>query len=372
MAFDSFKGSLTSRQANAAAALGARRADSACEIEEITVADGGEGTLEALSDALGCRFYSCKAADATGKPIESVYGVSADGSTAVIETAATIGLPGVPRELRHPLELSSYGVGMQIKDAIARGCSTIIVCIGGTATVDAGVGMLRALGFRFLDANGNEVGNAPRCFGDIATIDTSGAPEGVNFIAFHDVKNPLLGPAGAAEVFGPQKGATPDDVKKLDDLLRHVVRTAENYGLADETGYPGAGAGGGIGYALRAFLHADMRAGAEAVLSLSRFRSAISGARTVFTGEGRVDRSTLYGKTPMGVLNIAKEAGVPVFAVGGSVDGREGLLSAGFVDVVEMVPQGQAHEVAMLTQTAEDNLANAVERLVREMEEKLE
>lgn len=363
MAFDSFKGSLTSRQANAAAAEGARRADPACSVREIAVADGGEGTLDALASALGCTVRHCKSVDAAGRAIESEYAVTPDGDTAIIETASTIGLPRIEPELRHPLMLSSRGVGMQIADAIAAGCRNIIICIGGTATVDGGVGMLRALGARFLDREGCGATSII----DICSVDVSGLPQGVKFVGFHDVTNTLCGANGAPEIFGPQKGATRDEIVILDKALSLLADVAVDAGMADCRNMPGAGAGGGIGFALAAFLGADMKSGAAEVLKLTGLDSLLDDADAVFTGEGRVDRSTLFGKTPFEVLQLAKSKSVPVYALGGSVDAAQNLIDAGFSEVCGIVPEGQPLSEAMIPAQAAKNLADTVEKLVRKL-----
>ncbi len=366
VACDSFKGSLTSRQANAAVAEGVLRACPKAQIDCVPVADGGEGTLDALGDALGCSTIYCKAADPAGRLIDTPMGVSADGSTAVIETAAASGLPLVEEELRHPLKLSSFGTGEQIVHALGLGCRHIIICIGGTATVDGGTGMLRALGFRFYDGQGNKLEGGAEILSHICRIEKpEGLADGVRFTAYHDVESPLCGASGAAALFGPQKGAPPAEVAELDRGLASLAAAARACGYPDKAAMPGAGAGGGIGYALATFLGAEMDSGAEAVLHASRLEERLAGASLVFTGEGRVDRTTLQGKAPFAILTAARRAGVPAVAIGGAIADEAELLQAGFCTVVAATPSSQPLEIAMRPEVAVCNISRAAERVLK-------
>lgn len=366
VAADSFKGSLTAVQACGAIAAGVRRALPDAEVIAVPVGDGGEGTMNALSGALRASEVPCRIHGPLKEPLEAFYAVTPDGNTAVIEVAAAAGLTLVSQERRNPLDTTSFGVGEMIADALERGVRRFIVGLGGSATNDAGAGMLAALGFRFYD-NAGKVINVP-CGKDlehIVRIDGSSViPEvaEAEFIAACDISNPLYGPDGAAYVFAPQKGASEADVEVLDSGLRSFSEAMISSGYEDVSQLPGAGAAGGLGGAFAGFLHADLKRGVDMVLDAVGFRQTIDGARLVITGEGRIDSQTLMGKTPAGVLAVASEKSIPVIAIGGSVE--DGTELPGFAAVVQAMPAGMPVDEAMRPDVAVKNLENAAFRAV--------
>lgn len=328
LAPDSFKGSLSARELCAAMREGIEAVDASAVVEEIPVADGGEGTVDAMVHAAGGERRRCRTSDPLGRPIEAEYGVIGDGRTAVIEMAAASGLPLLKPEERNPLAATSRGTGELIIHAARAGCRRFIIGLGGSATNDGGAGMLAALGVRLLDAAGAPLPEGGAALERLAAIDLSGIDAAVRqseFVLAGDVTNPLCGPNGASAVFGPQKGATAEMVQRLD-------RALERYGqaLAEATGrdaarLPGSGAAGGMGAALMAVLGADSRPGIEVVLEAVRFESRLTGADLIITGEGKLDRQTLSGKVIAGVCSRAARHGVPVIALCGgmSLSGAE-------------------------------------------------
>ncbi|MEU5866238.1 glycerate kinase [Nonomuraea sp. NPDC047529] len=327
MAPDKFKGSLTAAEvaARVSAGLGVPTV-------ELPVADGGDGTVEA---AVACGFdrVTAEVTGPTGERVTAAYAWrAADGTpTAVVELAEASGLRRLPAGLA-PLTATSYGTGELIADALRRGARRIVLGLGGSACTDGGAGMVRALGARLLDDDGAELPDGGAALRGLARIDLSGFADvaEVEFVVAGDVDNPLLGPHGAAAVYGPQKGATPDDVKVLEAGLSRLAAVAtQTHGLVgavehDDTpramgvaGAPGAGAAGGVGFAALAFLHAELRPGIEYLLDLLGFGALVQGARLVITGEGSLDEQSLRGKAPIGVAQAAARAGVPVVAVCG-------------------------------------------------------
>ena len=343
---DSFKGSLTASEAAEAIAAGVRGALPDAECVLIPLADGGEGTVQALVKATGGRIIRVPATDPLGKRIESFFGILGEGETAVVETAAASGLPLVPERLRDPMVTTTFGTGELIKAALDMGCRRLILGIGGSATNDGGVGAIQALGGRFKDENGEEVGFGGGELARIRSIDVSGLDprlEDIAVVVACDVDNPLTGPQGASAVFGPQKGATPEMVSALDAGLRNLAEVIRRDLGIDIESLPGAGAAGGLGAAAAAFLHAELRPGIEIVLEATRFVEHLDGASLAITGEGKVDAQTLRGKAVMGVLDAARSKGVPVLVLAGSVE-SEGyeLLNRGAVAVVPIVTEPMA------------------------------
>lgn len=363
MALDSFKGSLTSREAGEAVAAGLRDACPDVEVYVVPVADGGEGTAETIVEALGGEWVRVEVSDPLGRPVNARYGLC--GGTAVIEVAAASGLPLVPKELRNPLLTTSRGTGELIADALARGCRKFLVGLGGSAINDAGVGMLRALGFEFLDAQGLPVGEGGGELERIEKVDVSNAHPALSeseFMVACDVTNPLCGPDGASHVFGPQKGATPEMAERLDKALGHFARLSGD----DLAPRPGAGAAGGIGYAFLAYLRGRLLPGVEMVLDAVGMDRLMEGADLAITGEGRLDRQTCMGKAPAGVLSRARSHGVPTVALGGGVDPEavDALQRAGFAAVLPIVPEPQSLDEAMRPATAKANLRRTARQLL--------
>ena len=365
-AFDSFKGSLTSREAGEAFRRGymAERPDA--EVEVLSIADGGEGMAEAISEGVGGEMVSRVVSDPLGRKIAARYALINGGATAVIAMSSASGLTLLKPEERNPLIASTFGTGELIVDALERGCREIIMGLGGSATNDCGVGMLRALGYRFYDAAGEELCDTISILERVESISTTERHPllmGVKFTAAVDVDNPLYGALGAAHIFAPQKGASPEIVERLDRALCHFAEVVD----ADAAEVAGAGAAGGMGYALHTMLGARMRPGIEIVLALLDFERRAQGASLVVTGEGSIDAQTLHGKAPAGVLAAAQRLGIPVVALGGRVECESALLAGGFHAVRAITPHDQPTDVAMQRETAIANMERAARELARQI-----
>ena len=319
---DSFKESLTSIEVASAIEFGFKKVYPDAVFIKLPIADGGEGTVEALIIATGGHKVTTNVVGPLGVRIKSFYGVCGDGLTAVIEMAASSGLDLVSIEERNPLITTSYGTGELIQMALDAGYRKFIIGIGGSATNDAGAGMLQALGVQFLDKNGKEIGFGGENLADLAKIDISGIDprlEESKIEVACDVNNPLTGHCGASAVFGPQKGATPQMVKTLDNCLCHFVNIVKRDLCKEIDKQPGAGAAGGMGAALQSFLNAQLRSGIEIVIEHTKFRDLVQDANLVITGEGRIDGQSILGKAPVGIAKIANEYDVPVIAFAGSL-----------------------------------------------------
>ncbi|MFQ5867923.1 MAG: glycerate kinase [bacterium] len=319
---DSFKESLSAIEVCDCIERGLKKANSKFRIEKIPLADGGEGTVKALVLATHGRSLKCKVRDPLGKRIWARYGILGDGRTAIIEMAAASGLALVPMEKRNPLLTTTYGTGEIIVNALNHGCRKIIIGIGGSATVDGGAGMAQSLGARLLDGTGKEIGFGGGEIEKVEKIDLKFMDRRIaktEFIIASDVKNPLLGSRGAARVYGPQKGATPEMVERLERGLSNLARVIRKGLSISVRNLPGSGAAGGLGAGLYAFLGAEMENGVELVMRIARLEYRIKKADLVITGEGQLDRQTLYGKAVMGVINTARKYGVPVICVAGSI-----------------------------------------------------
>lgn len=369
IASDSFKGSLTSVEVAQSATKGILEVYPDCEVTQVNVADGGEGTVDAVVDTLQGEKITISVSNPIGKPVDATYGIA--GDTAIIEMAAASGLPLLAAEERNPWVTSTYGTGEMILDAIARGCSKFLVGIGGSATNDAGTGMLQALGFRFFDNNGNLIENCcGGILGEIASIDDTQVPEVIKnaqFTVACDVDTPFCGPIGAAYVFAPQKGASPEMVQQLDEGMASFAKVIEaKYGI-DIVPMAGAGAAGGMGGGFRAFLNATLKKGIDMVLDAIGFDSIISGADLVVTGEGKVDFQTAKGKTAAGVLARAKAQGIPVVAIGGCVEMCDSLSEMGFAGIYPILEEKVPLELAMQRDFASQNVTNTLIRILKTM-----
>lgn len=337
---DSFKESLSAPLVAEAIAAGLRQAAPHAECVCIPMADGGEGTVEAILAATGGEKRINLVQDALGRPINAQWGWL-PGDTAIIEMACAAGLEHIAVNERAPLRASSFGVGQLIAHALDLGARHIVLGLGGSATNDAGAGMLQALGLRLLDDHGNTLAPGGAALTKLTKIDRTGFDprlKEVRFTIASDVNNPLCGPTGASAVFGPQKGASPEQVQTLDQALGHFADKCAEILDQDHRLAPGAGAAGGLGFAAHAWLKASFRPGVEVVAELGGLAQAIQGAQLVFTGEGRMDAQTLHGKTPMGVAKIAQAAGIPVIAIAGSLgDGYQALYQKGIVAAFSLV-----------------------------------
>lgn len=367
---DSFKESLTAMEAARAMAQGIENADHDAEVRCLPMADGGEGTARALVDATGGSMRAVPVHDPLGRPVEGHFGLLADGTTAVVETAEASGLALLEAKERNPLIASSYGTGELMLAAVRSGAKRIIVGLGGSATNDAGAGLLQALGVRLLDKNGNDLAHGGAALANLTTIDISTmdpALKNVAITAACDVTNPLTGPTGASAVFGPQKGASKDDVATLDAALAHFAQVIDSQLGVAVNDVPGAGAAGGIGAALKGFLNAEFRPGIAIVIEQSGLDAAAQWADVVFTGEGSVDFQTKFGKTPAGVAETAKRHGKPVIAVAGHIGtGIDELHEVG-IDAVFGIAPGAASLSELLADAAA-NVTRTTEQIVRTLQ----
>ena len=339
IAIDSFKGCLSSSEANQAAAEGIRRCMPDAEIIQIPVSDGGEGWTEAFKAAIGGELVEAEVSDPLMRPIVAPYLIK--GDTAVIEIAKASGLTLLSETERNPMTATSYGTGQLVADAVRRGCRHIIVGLGGSATSDCGKGMLEAIH----DAN------------DITLND-------VHFTIATDVKNPLCGENGAAHVFAPQKGATPEMVAELDRQAKEFAEeSARQFGY-DRQNKPGAGAAGGLGYAFMQYMGAECRSGIELLLDTIDTDKTFAGTSLIITGEGSADSQTLMGKLPMGILQRARLHDIPVVLIAGRIRNRQELLDAGFARVECINPPDLSAEEAMKPERAKENISATTAEII--------
>jgi glycerate 2-kinase len=343
LAPDSFKESMTAIQAADALERGFREVFPDAEMVKLPMADGGEGTVQALVDAMDGKMMQAQVTGPLGHPVEASYGLIGGGKTAIIEMAAASGLHLVPPSQRNPLVTTTRGTGELLRHALDQGVQHIIVGIGGSATNDGGAGMVQALGVRLTDADGKELGAGGGELVHLAEIDTSGMDprlREVRIEAACDVDNPLTGANGASVVFGPQKGATPAMVEVLDrGLARYATVLKRALGGTRIAELPGAGGAGGLAGGLAAFLGAELRPGVQLVLEAVRFAEQAQGADLVVTGEGRIDGQSIRGKTPVGVAEAARRLGIPVVVVAGTLGpGWEAVHDYGVDAVFSIVP----------------------------------
>jgi glycerate kinase len=361
---DSFKGSASAREVAQAIAEGLKAAlpDAVCDL--VPMADGGEGTVDALVAATGGRIVSVRVTGPLGEPVDAFFGILGDGETAVIEMAAAAGLHLVPPEKRNPMVTTTYGVGELMRAALDAGCRRLIIGIGGSATNDGGAGMAQALGVRLLDEQGNEIGFGGGALERLARLDLSDFDRRVwdaEILVACDVTNPLTGPNGASAVYGPQKGATPEMVRQLDANLRHYAAVLQrDLGVEVET-VAGAGAAGGLGAGLLAFCRAQLRQGVELVIHAVRLPERVQKADLVITGEGCLDFQTGFGKVPHGVAQVAKRYGKSVIALVGQLgEGAERCRQWGIDACFPILSKPMSEQEAM---------ANAIPLLRRAAEE---
>ncbi len=351
VACDSFKGSATSDDVNSAVARAFCDVIPGCSIVTVPIADGGEGTVEALARAAKCgmKRVECRTFDPLMRPVVAEYVILDNDDTAIIELAAASGLPLVEPRLRNPLVTTTYGTGLLIKDAIERGCRRFVIGLGGSATNDGGMGLLTALGYKFVDACGNRLVPVGDNLVRVAQVDGSEVDSRVascEFTAACDVTNPLVGKAGAAYVFAPQKGADEQAVKLLDCGLATFASVVKQYCGKDVSLMPGAGAAGGVGGGIAALLNASLKPGSEIVLEMARFDDIIADADLVITGEGKIDAQTAMGKAVNAVSAHSRMAGVPVVVLAGAVD-VGGVDDSRFAAMFSIQPFPVSTEYAM-------------------------
>ncbi|RXR02893.1 glycerate kinase [Vibrio cholerae] len=364
---DSFKESLTAKQVRDAIQAGLARVWHDAKFVAIPVADGGEGTVQSLVDATQGRLVEVKVMGPQGKRVEAFYGILGDNQTAVIEMAAASGLHHVPVAQRDPKLTTSFGTGELIRHALDQGVTKLIIGLGGSATNDGGVGMLAALGARFTNADGDPIqltGGGLRELTHINLQDFDPRLQHCDILVACDVNNPLCGDKGASAVFGPQKGATPEDVQLLDGALRQFGLLTEKVTGKMVLESAGAGAAGGMGAALLAYTQARLRPGIEIVLETVQLAYQVSDADLVITGEGRIDSQTVHGKTPMGVAKVAKRFDVPVLALCGCTgDNYQAVYQCGIDAVFAAVPRAMSLEDAL--KESDFNLADLAENVAR-------
>ena len=338
---DSYKESLSAAAAAKAMSEGILEAAPEAEVIAVPMADGGEGSLAAVLAATGGERMETTVRDANGQLRAAAWAWLEDES-AFIEMAEAAGLEHIPPDDRRPLQASTYGVGELVLAAVDAGARHIVIGLGGSATTDGGAGLLQALGVRLYDAEGGDLPPGGAALNALAGIDTRGLDQRVQDVTFEiavDVSNPLTGPTGAAYVFGPQKGANAQDVAVLDKALTHFAQVCEKHTGRLLVDMPGAGAAGGLGYAIKSFFEAEFRPGVELIAELTHLDDALNGAALVFTGEGRVDAQTLSGKTPAGVIRRAVRHGADVICLAGALeDGYSALYEIGLTAAFSLTP----------------------------------
>lgn len=370
---DSFKGSLSSVEAGQAAAEGIRRVFPDAVTEVCPLADGGEGTVETLISGMGGDVRHLPVTGPMGERVTGRYGILEDGATAVLEMADAAGITLVAPERRNPMYTTTYGVGETIRDAVKAGCRKFIIGIGGSATNDGGVGMLQALGFEFLDGEGKPVGYGAQGLEKLVCIGTGHAMKELKDCEFHiacDVNNALCGPEGCSAVFGPQKGADAEMIRRMDGWLADYAALAATAfeGENVDPDYPGSGAAGGLGFAFRTFLHGSLEPGVELILRETKLEGKLCDADVVVTGEGRLDGQTVMGKAPIGVAALAKKHGKRVVAFSGCVTKDARACNEHGIDAFFPIVRGAVSlEEAMDRENAARNMADTVEQVFRLM-----
>ena len=367
---DSFKGNMSAPEVCAIIEDGILRADKNAVVHKIPLADGGEGTAKAVTQAAGGRFVKTTVTGPLGEKIEAEFGLIEDGRIAVLDMASASGIELISRDRLNPMKATSYGTGELIKAALDSGAKELIIGIGGSATNDGGLGLISALGFRVLDEQGQPVGQGGEALAKIASVDSGGADPRLKQVSIKvacDVTNPLLGPRGASAVFGPQKGATPELVKILDAGLSRLGNAWIRAGLAKDVEQSGDGAAGGVGAAMRICLGAVMESGAMLVMKYSGFFSRLPGADIIITGEGRTDDQTISGgKLCSIVAREGRKAGIPIALLSGSLGGDVPYLLSVF-DYAVSISCGEIGLEAMMEKGPRD-LGFAAENLVRAMQ----
>jgi len=364
---DSFKGVMTGMEAAACIEKGLKCALSGVACRKIPMADGGEGTVQAIVDATGGKFVKRTVSDPLGRRIKATFGLSGDGKTAVMEMAEANGLALLKPRERNPMKTSTYGTGEMMKHALKLGVRKILIGIGGSATSDGGTGMAQALGVKFLDARGKKLDGCGGNLGKIAKIDMTGLDPRLKHVHVEvacDVDNPLTGRHGAAQVYGPQKGATPNMVKQLDAGLKSLAGVIKRDVGISILKAPGSGAAGGLGGGLMAFVNGQLRPGVDIVIDSVKLARRIKGCDLVITGEGRMDHQTAFGKTPAGVARVAKEQGLPVVAICGCLGKDPQVVHTIGIDAFFAAQEGNVKEED-LPKVGPPELTNCAEQVGR-------
>lgn len=369
VAIDSFKGSLSSTQAGNAVREAVLSLDKEASVEVFPLADGGEGTVDALSSVGNAEIVEITVKGPLLNPTPAKYCIMRETDTAVIEMASASGITLISPEERNPLKATTYGVGELINDAIEKGCRRFIVGIGGSATNDGGTGMLRALGFMFLDKEGEEIPPGAGGLKNLDRIDSSKVNPKLEECYFQiacDVNNPLCGENGCSAIFGPQKGATKEMIEDMDFYLKNYSKIAKGVSEKADENFPGAGAAGGLGFAFLSFMNATLRSGIKIVLDEIGIEEAIKRADIVITGEGRLDKQTVMGKAPIGVANIAKKYDKKVIAFCGSATDEAALCNDHGIDAFFPILRGVVSlDEALDVKNAYDNLYKTATQVFR-------
>jgi len=367
LAPDSFKGSMTALEVCDAMEYGIKKILPGSECIKVPMADGGEGTMQSLVDATHGKIYKQTVTGPLGDPVNAEFGILGDGKTGIIEMASASGLGLIADKMLNPLVTTTYGTGQLFKACLDKNIKRVVIGIGGSATNDGGAGFAQALGIRLLDKNGNNLPYGGEALKHLESIDITHVDsriKDIEIVIASDVTNPLCGEKGASHVFGPQKGATPDMVQILDNSLSHYAEIIKHQLGKDIKDTAGAGAAGGLGAGLLAFTDARMASGVETVIHYTGLKEKIKNADFIFTGEGSIDKQTLFGKTPFGVAQLAKNDGKMVVALAGNIgQDIEHLYDYGFSAVFGILPSVMNLEEALIS--GKENVARTVENIVR-------
>ncbi len=364
---DSFKESMTAKEVCDAMEKGIKKADSAAEVIKVPMADGGEGTVDSLVDATNGQRVIVEVTGPLGNKISAYYGILGNGTTAVIEMAKASGLEIVEKKKRNPMITTTFGTGELIRDALDHNVKEIIIGLGGSSTNDGGSGMAQALGAKLFDQNNNQISFGGGNLDKLDKIDISDLDsrlQDVKIILASDVTNPLIGKDGASRVFGPQKGATPEMVEKLENNLQHYAKIIKRDLNKDVASVSGAGAAGGLGAGLMAFTTCKMRQGVDIAIEVTKLEEKVKSADYVFTGEGGTDFQTKFGKTPYGVAKLGKKYHKPVISLAGYLgEGIDSLYSEGFTAIFGIIPG--ACDLSTALKNGPSNVARTTENIVR-------
>jgi glycerate kinase len=369
LAPDSFKESMTAKEACEAMERGIKKANSNISCIHVPMADGGEGTMQSLVDATNGKIYSLKVVGPLGNEVDALYGILGDRETGVLEMASASGIQLVPPEKRNPLVTTTYGTGQLIKACLNHGIKKLLIGIGGSATNDGGAGVIQALGGKLLDNQGKQLSFGGGELGKLNSIDLSDFDPRIKDITVEvacDVNNPLCGERGASNVFGPQKGATKDMIAILDSNMKHYADIIENKLGKDVLNEPGGGAAGGLGAGLMAFFNGTLKKGIELVIQYTGLEEKIKAADMVWTGEGSIDFQTQFGKTPLGVAEVAKKYNKPVIALAGRVGGDIDILYEKGIDSIFGIMKGVTSLEEALAKGPE-NIERTAENIIRLM-----
>ena len=368
IASDSFKGSLSSQEVADAFEKGVRDIIEECNIVKVPIADGGEGSVDALTTSLKGEYVYVEVNDPLGRRIKAKYGFIESKKTAIIEAAAACGLTLLNENERNPMLTSTFGVGEIIKDAINRGSKKLIIGIGGTSTNDAGTGMLQALGYNFYNIEGKPLNGNGKSLENISyftDIKANKSLKEIEILVACDVTNPLYGENGAAYIYAAQKGANKEMIKNLDNGLRNFATIVNKYNKSDFSFIPGAGAAGGLGFTLKSLLNAKLVRGIDIILELIDFDSIIKDSDIIVTGEGKIDSQTLMGKTPSGILNYGLRNNIPVIAICGKIDWSDNLKKSNFKEIIQINPDTISFKDAINTTTAKNNIRLVAQEITK-------